>query len=309
MSKYEFKMPQFTIGDMLDNGMHFGHRSERWNPKMAPYIYGIRDGIHIIDLQQSIGLMQNALQVVYDKVRKGGTVLFVGTKVQASSIVAEYAEKCGQFYVNHRWLGGMMTNWATVSKSIKKLEQLEKLLEEHGETGVYTKKELLEYARSAEKLQKVLGGIRTMEGKPDVLVVLDTNKESISIQEAKKLGIPVIAMVDTNSNPDDIDFPVPSNDDAIRSITLFCRLISEAALGGIEDAMVNAGVDIGELADIVAAKKERAETKKVTKVKGADKKYSRTRQSKGANKDDAEKFVQAIETSTDAKAEASAEGK
>jgi small subunit ribosomal protein S2 len=212
---------------------------------MAPYIYGVRDNIHIIDLQQTAPLIQIALNKIYETVKNNGKVLFVGSKVQAASLVAEYAEKCGQFYINHRWLGGMLTNWSTISKSIKKLDSIEKALENKEQIEQYTKKEILDLTRSRDKLLRSFSGIRNIGGRPDLIVVIDTNKEHLAISEATKLNIPLLAVVDTNSNPDGISFPIPGNDDAIRAIKLYCKLFSEAALAGIEDALKNSGVDVG----------------------------------------------------------------
>lgn len=242
-------LPAISISDLLDAGVHFGHKTYRWNPKMAPYLYGIKDDVHIINLQHTLPLINVALKTIYDVVKRNGRVLFVGTKIQASEIVAEYANECGQYYVNHRWLGGMLTNWGTVSKSIKTLENLEKILEDEEVSAGYTKKELLDMARKKDKLEKSLGGIRNMGGKPDLLVVIDTNKEKIAIQEALMLDIPIIAIVDSNSNPDNIDFPIPGNDDSIRSIKLYFSLFAQSTLSGIEDALTASGVDLGEVAD------------------------------------------------------------
>ena len=237
-------LPQFTMRELLEAGVHFGHQTHRWNPKMASAIFGTRNGIHIIDLSQSVPLLHQALVKVSDTVARGGRVLFVGTKRQASDIVAEAARRCAQYYINYRWLGGTLTNWQTITNSIKRLRQLEELLsrEVHG----FTKKELLELTRERDKLEQAIGGIKDMGGIPDLLFVIDTNKESIAIAEAKKLNIPVIAVLDSNSNPDGIAFPIPGNDDAGRAIALYCDLISRAALDGIERATSLSGVDIGE---------------------------------------------------------------
>jgi small subunit ribosomal protein S2 len=236
-------LPQFSMRDLLEAGVHYGHKTMRWNPRMAPYLFGSRNGIHIIDLQQTVPLLHQALKIVYEVVKANGRVLFVGTKRQASEPIAEAAKRCGQYYVNHRWLGGMLTNWNTVSQSIKTLREIEsKLVEEN--TGL-TKKEVLGLQRQQEKLQRSLGGIMDMGGKPDLLFVIDTNKESLAMAEAKKLGIPVIAVVDSNSNPDGVDFTIPGNDDATRAIELYCRLISDSALLGIQEGLSAAGVDIG----------------------------------------------------------------
>lgn len=260
------------IRQLLDAGVHFGHKTSRWNPKMAPYIYGIRDDVHVINLQQTVVLMDKALNVIYETVKKNGKVLFVSTKIQASEIVAEYAEKCGQYYVNHRWLGGMLTNWGTISRSIKKLEAYEKILETEEEYAVYTKKEILEMTRKKDKLLKSLGGIRNIGTKPNLIVVIDTNKEHLAIQEALKLGIPIAAIVDTNSNPDNIDYPIPGNDDAIRSIKLYCSLFADAALAGVEEALVASGVDIGAMTE--HEEKDRA-IKNISKIKQT-KKFNKT---------------------------------
>lgn len=245
-------LPKVSVGDLLDSGIHFGHKTSRWNPKMAPYIYGTRDNIHIIDLKQTAPLMQIALKKIYETVKNNGKVLFVSSKVQATELVAEYAEKCGQFYVNNRWLGGMLTNWTTISKSIKKIDNIEKILEDEELASTYTKKEILDLNRKREKLLRSLAGIRKIGGRPDLIVVIDTNKEHLAISEAVKLSIPVIAVVDSNSDPDNIDYPIPGNDDAIRSIRLYCHLFAEAALAGIQDAMVNSGADAGLAKKLVA---------------------------------------------------------
>ena len=264
------KLPNISVRELLDAGVHFGHKTVRWNPKMAPYIYGSRDEVHIIDLQQTAVLMQVALNAIYETVKKNGKVLFVSTKIQASSIIAEYAEKCGQYYVNHRWLGGTLTNWDTVSRSIKKLENIEKILGNEEEIATFTKKEVLELNRDKDKWLKSLGGIRNMGGRPDLIVIIDTNKEHLAIKEAVKLGIPIAAIVDTNSEPDNIDFPIPGNDDAIRSINLYCSLFANAALSGIEEALSASGVDLGESIDRVETN-----TQDVVRLK-ATKKISKT---------------------------------
>ncbi len=266
------KLKAVNVRDLLDAGVHFGHKTSRWNPKMASYIYGVRDDIHVIDLQQTSALMQVALGVIYETVKKNGKILFVSTKVQASDIVAEYAEKCGQYYVNHRWLGGMLTNWGTISGSIKKLDNLEKVLGNEEEYSGYTKKEILEMTRKKDKLLKSLGGIRHIGTRPNLLVVIDTNKEHLAIQEAVKLGIPIIAIVDTNSNPDNIDHPVPGNDDAIRSIRLYCTLFADAVLAGIEEALAAYSVDLGSIA---THEEKGTNIKGVTKLKST-KKFSKT---------------------------------
>lgn len=241
-------MPTFTMRQLLEAGSHFGHQTRRWNPKMAPYLYGARGGIHIIDLQQTVPLLHRALQAIRDVVAEGGKVLFVGTKRQASQKVKESATLCGQFYVQHRWLGGMLTNWKTVSQSIKRLRELEESLGE-GAQG-FTKKELLSLQRERDKLELSLGGIKDMGGPPNILFVIDTNKEDIAIKEANKLGIPVVAIVDSNSTPDGIDYIIPGNDDAQRAIDLYCTLVSAAVLDGLQAQVRSSGVDVGEAENV-----------------------------------------------------------
>jgi small subunit ribosomal protein S2 len=236
-------LPDITMRQLLESGVHFGHQTHRWNPKMAPYIYGSRNNIHIIDLTQTVPLLHQALVTVSDVVAKGGRVLFVGTKRQASEAVAEAARSCAQYFINHRWLGGTLTNWRTISHSIKRLKSLEELLE--GDHRGLTKKELLQLTREKDKLERSLGGIKDMGAPPDLMFVIDTNKEAIAIAEARKLGMPVVAIVDSNSDPDGITYPIPGNDDAGRAITLYTDLISRAAIDGIERAQGALGVDIG----------------------------------------------------------------
>ncbi|MFK7973258.1 MAG: 30S ribosomal protein S2 [Rickettsiaceae bacterium] len=259
-------LPKFTIADLLDAGVHFGHKASRWNPKMAPYIYGVKDNIHIIDLQTTAPLMQMGLQKIYDTVKNNGKVLFVSSKVQATDLIAEYAEKCGQFYVNNRWLGGMLTNWNTISKSIKKLDNIEKILADEELIAGYTKKEILDFTRKKDKLLKSLAGIRKIGGSPDLVVIIDTNKEHLAISETVKLGIPIVAIVDSNSNPDNIDYPIPGNDDAIRSIRLYCHLFAEAALAGIQDSLSDAGVDVGVAKKVTQDDNNLDGVKKIEKV-------------------------------------------
>jgi small subunit ribosomal protein S2 len=243
-------LPTFTMRQLLEGGVHFGHRTGRWNPKMRPFIFGERNGVHIIDLEQTVPMLYQAMQTVRDIVARGGRVLFVGTKRQAQEKVAEAATRCGQYYVNHRWLGGMMTNWKTISVSIKRLKELEeKLAGEH--TG-FTKKELLQLTRERDNLMRALGGIKEMGGLPDILFIIDTNREQIAVSEARKLGVPVVAVLDSNSNPDGINFPIPGNDDAVRAIELYCNLMADAVLAGIQEEMVKAGVDIGDAEDTPA---------------------------------------------------------
>ena len=236
-------IPDVSMRQLLEAGVHFGHTTRRWNPKMSPYIFGKRNGVHILDLEQTVPLLHRALVTVREVVAGGGRVLFVGTKRQASEAVAESAKRCGQYYVNHRWLGGMLTNWKTISQSIRRLKEVEEQLEQ-GETG-FTKKELLNLTRERDKLDRALGGIKEMGGLPDVLFVIDTNKEHIAVAEAKVLNIPVIAILDSNSDPDGVIHPVPGNDDAIRAIALYCELISGAVLDGIQAELEATGGDAG----------------------------------------------------------------
>ena len=238
-------LPEFTMRQLLEAGAHFGHQTHRWNPKMERYIFGARANIHIIDLSQTMPLLHQALVKVREVAASGGRVLFVGTKRQASDPVAVAAKRCAQYYVNHRWLGGTLTNWRTISGSIARLRELEGLLEGGGETAGRTKKELLQLTRERDKLELSLGGIKDMGGIPDLMFVIDTNKEDIAIQEARKLNIPVIAILDTNSDPIGITYPVPANDDAARALQLYCDLVADAVLDGLTEGQVAMGVDIG----------------------------------------------------------------
>jgi len=237
-------MPDYSMRQLLEAGVHFGHQSHRWNPKMGSYIFGTRNNIHIIDLAQTVPMLHRALTAVSDTVAKGGRILFVGTKRQAQDGVAEAAKKSAQYFVNSRWLGGTLTNWKTISLSIKRLRKLDEMLDS-GEAHGYTKKERLTLTRERDKLNRSLGGIKDMGGLPDLVFVIDTNKEEIAIKEAKRLNIRVAAIVDTNSNPDGIVFPIPGNDDAGRAITLYCDLVAKAAIDGISRAQGQAGVDLG----------------------------------------------------------------
>ncbi len=237
-------LPEFTMRQLLEAGAHFGHQTRRWNPKMAQYLFGVRNNAHIIDLQQTVPMLHHTLKATRDIVAGGGRVLFVGTKRQAVEPIAAAAQRCGQFYVNHRWLGGMLTNWKTISVSIRRLRTLEEQLGGEDETGL-TKKELLRLTRERDKLERALGGIKDMGGLPDIMFVIDTNKEDIAIAEANKLGIPVVAIIDSNSDPDPVTFPIPGNDDAIRAISLYCQLMSDAVLDRIQQEMTASGVDIG----------------------------------------------------------------
>lgn len=237
-------LPDFSMRQLLEAGAHFGHQAHRWNPKMSPYIFGTRNNIHILDLSQSVPMLARALQAVSDTVARGGRVLFVGTKRQAQDAIADAAKRSAQYYVNSRWLGGMLTNWKTISASIKRLRHLDEVLS-GGEANSYTKKERLTLQRERDKLDRSLGGIKDMGGLPDLIFVIDTNKEKNAIDEARRLGIPVAAILDSNSDPDGITFPVPGNDDAGRAIALYCDLISRAAIDGLSRAMGSMGEDLG----------------------------------------------------------------
>ena len=242
-------LPEFSMRQLLEAGVHFGHQTQRWNPKMGEFIYGDRNGIHILDLTQTVPMLDAALNAVRETVAKGGRVLFVGTKRQAQKPIADAAEKCAQYYMNHRWLGGTLTNWKTVSQSIQRLKTIDEQMVE-GAEGL-TKKERLGIEREQAKLQASLGGIREMGGVPDLLFIIDVNKEDLAIAEAKKLGIPVVAVVDTNCSPEGVDYVIPGNDDAARAISLYCDLVSRAALDGMSAQLGAAGVDLGELEEAV----------------------------------------------------------
>jgi small subunit ribosomal protein S2 len=244
-------IPDFSMRQLLEAGVHFGHQAHRWNPKMAEYIFGTRNNIHIIDLAQSVPMMHRALQAVSDAVANGGRILFVGTKRQAQDAIAEAAKKSAQYYVNSRWLGGTLTNWKTISQSISRLRKLDEMLAS-GEAQGYTKKERLTLQRERDKLDRALGGIKDMGGLPDLLFVIDTNKEDIAIKEARRLGVPVAAIVDTNCDPDGITYVVPGNDDASRAITLYCDLVAKAAIDGISRAQGELGIDVGAAAEPAA---------------------------------------------------------
>ena len=241
-------LPEFTMRQLLEAGVHFGHQTQRWNPRMGEFIYGARNGIHIMDLTQTVPLLDAALNAIRETVAKNGRILFVGTKRQAAQPIAEAAEKCAQYYMNHRWLGGTLTNWQTVSKSIQRLKQIDEMME-HGAEGL-TKKERLGIERDQIKLQASLGGIREMGGVPDMLFVIDVKKEALAVAEANKLGIPVVGIVDTNCSPAGIDYIIPGNDDAARAIALYCDLVSRAALDGMSAQLGAAGVDMGALEEL-----------------------------------------------------------
>jgi small subunit ribosomal protein S2 len=241
-------LPKFSMAELIEAGVHFGHKTKRWNPRMSPYLYGVRNGLHIIDLQQTVPLLHRALVAVREVAASNGRVLFVGTKRQAADPVAEAASRCGQYYINQRWLGGMLTNWGTIQASIKRLRKLEELLGQE-ETGL-TKKELLTLTRDREKLEKSLGGIKGMGGLPNLIFIIDTNKEDLAVKEAQRLNIPVIGILDSNSSPDAITYPVPGNDDATRAIRLYCQLIADAALDGLQESHAKNSPDIGASAEV-----------------------------------------------------------
>lgn len=234
-------MPQFTLKDLLEAGVHFGHKAHRWNPEMRDYIYGTRHGIHIIDLRQTVPMLYRAMSFVRQTVAGGGRILFVGSKRQAQSIVQETAGRSGQYYVNHRWLGGMLTNWKTINKSIRRLKELETLFADEEKGAHLTKMELLRLQREFDKLHRSLGGIKNMGGLPDAVVVLDTVKQKIAVDEANRLGIPVIGIIDTNSTPEGVDYPIPGNDDSTRALQLYSTLLSDAILDGISEQLARAG--------------------------------------------------------------------
>ena len=236
--------PTFTMRQLLEAGVHFGHHTRRWNPKMEPYIFGKRNNIHILNLEKTVPMLYEALDAISSIAKNGGQFLFVGTKRSASELIAQAATNCGQYYVNHRWLGGMLTNWETVSKSIKKLKNLEERIDS-GETNNLTKKERLNIERQRDKLDLTLGGIKDMKGIPDAIFIIDTNKEAIAVLEANNLNIPVIAVCDSNSNPSGVDFPIPGNDDALRAISLYCDLVAASVLKGLESNLELSGVDVG----------------------------------------------------------------
>ena len=259
-------LPEFTMRQLLEAGVHFGHQTQRWNPRMSEFIYGERNGIHIIDLTQTVPMLDAALNTIRETVAKNGRILFVGTKRQAQKPIAEAAEKCAQYYMNHRWLGGTLTNWKTVSQSIKRLNEIDEQMAD-GAEGL-TKKERLGIEREQSKLQASLGGIREMGGVPDLLFVIDVNKEDLAVAEARKLGIPVVAVVDTNCTPDGIDYIIPGNDDASRAVALYCDLVSRAALDGMSAQLGAAGIDIGEMETAAAEPALEAESDAPTSEDG-----------------------------------------
>ncbi len=242
-------LPAFSMAELMEAGVHFGHKTKRWNPRMAPFIYGVRNDIHIINLGKTAPMLRIALQAVRDTAATNGRILFVGTKRQASDPIAEAAKRCGQYYINQRWLGGLLTNWRTIQASIKRLRKIEEL--QAGNVG-FTKKEMLSMSREKDKLEASLGGIKDMGGVPDLIFVIDTIKEELAIKEAQKLGIPIVAIIDSNCTVDGINFPIPGNDDSTRAIKLYCQLVSDAVLSGIQQSVAASPKDIGESAEPTA---------------------------------------------------------
>jgi small subunit ribosomal protein S2 len=281
-------LPDFSMRQLLEAGVHFGHQTHRWNPKMGPFIFGARNNIHIIDLSQTVPLLHQALKKVSDTVSTGGRVLFVGTKRQASEIIADSAKRSAQYYVNARWLGGMLTNWKTISNSIQRLRKLEELLADPEQASAFTKKERLNLEREREKLDRALGGIKDMGSTPDLMFVVDTNKEAIAILEAKRLGIPVVAVVDSNCDPEIVDFPIPGNDDAARAISLYCDLIAKAAIDGIARQQGSAGIDVGAAEEAPAepaVAEEPAAEEAAAEEKPAEEPVAETEEAAAENKD------------------------
>lgn len=263
---------EFTMRQLLEAGIHFGHHTRRWNPKMRPFIFGVRQGIHILDLQQTQPMLRDALNAMHQIASKGGRVLFVGTKRQAQDKIAESAKRCGQYYVNKRWLGGMMTNWNTISQSIKRLRELEVLLADPEQTNKRSKKELLMLTRERDKLETSIGGIKDMGGQPDALFVIDTNQEDIAIKEANKLGIPVFAVVDSNASFEGVDYIIPGNDDALRAIDLYCDLFADTILDGLKSGISKSGVDLGAAEEVNVVVSEAEEDFSAEEVEEKEKK-------------------------------------
>ena len=266
---------EISIQDLLDAGVHYGHVTRKWNPKMNPYIFGKRNGIHIIDLSKTLPMLNNALEAIKNVTSNYGRILFVATKNQASDIIKEAAIKCGQYYVNHRWLGGMLTNWKTIKQSIKKMKDLENII---ANPAGLTKKEIKILQTNLNKLEMAIGGIRDMGGRPDLIVVIDTNRESIAIKEAYKLGVPVVAVVDSDADPDNINYIIPGNDDATKSIDLYCSLFAEAALEGLQQGMAKSGIDIGssdKVLDLSDRKEEPNKDKEFKKDSKGEQKHNK----------------------------------
>jgi small subunit ribosomal protein S2 len=262
-------LPAFNMRELIEAGVHFGHKTKRWNPRMAPYIYGVRSDIHIIDLGKTVPMLHAALSAIRDTIAQNGRILFVGTKRQAEAPIAEAAKRCGQYYINKRWLGGLLTNWSTIQVSIKTLRKIDEQL---GQPNVgFTKKELLSMQRQREKLEASLGGIKDMGGRPDLLFIIDTNKEEIAVKEAQKLGIPIVAIIDSNSSIEGITYPIPGNDDSTRAIHLYCRLISDAVIDGIQQSVANTNEDIGAREDITDVLHEQEASTGAAPAKAEDK--------------------------------------
>ncbi len=262
-------LPNVNMRELIEAGVHFGHKTKRWNPRMAPYIYGVRNDIHIIDLGKTVPMLHKALAAVSETVTQNGRILFVGTKRQATEPVAEAAKRCGQYYINRRWLGGLLTNWNTIQVSIKTLRKLEEQIS--GPNQGFTKKELLAMSRQRDKLEASLGGIKEMGGLPDLLFVIDTNKEDLAIKEAQKLGIPIVAIIDSNCTSEGITYPIPGNDDSTRAINLYLRLVSDAVLNGIQASMSSSGVDVGANANITELMSANAGNDDTTRSAATDK--------------------------------------
>lgn len=272
-------LPDFSMSELLEAGAHFGHQKHRWNPKMEPFIFGVRNNIHILDLSQTIPLLHKALTAVRDVTKSGGRILFVGTKRQGQEIIANAANDCAQYYMNHRWYGGTLTNWKTISNTIKRLRTIEDLLENDDLSGL-TKKELLKLNREKEKLDTSIGGIKDMGGLPDLIFVLDTVKEQIAIQEATKLNIPIAAIIDSNSNPDGVTYPIPGNDDSTKSISLFCDLISKAALDGIAQSQNETSADTKTAPKVTKNKNVKTKDVKSDDDKAEDKEIKKKKSDK-----------------------------
>ena len=272
-------LPDYSMSELLEAGAHFGHQKHRWNPKMEPFIFGVRNNIHILDLSQTIPLLHRALTAVRDVTKSGGRILFVGTKRQGQEIIANAANDCAQYYMNHRWYGGTLTNWKTISNTIKRLRTIEDLLENDDLSGL-TKKELLKLNREKEKLDTSIGGIKDMGGLPDLIFVLDTVKEQIAIQEATKLNIPIAAIIDSNSNPDGVTYPIPGNDDSTKSISLFCDLISKAALDGIAQSQNETSADTKTAPKVTKNKNVKTKDVKSDDGKAEDKEIKKKKSDK-----------------------------
>jgi len=301
-------MPEFNMRQLLEAGIHFGHHTRRWNPKMREYIFGVRNGVHIIDLQQTTPLLNDALKSVRDIVANGGRVLFVGTKRQASAKIAESAKRSGQYYVNHRWLGGMMTNWKTITKSINRLRELEAILASDEQKALRTKKELLMMTREHDKLELSIGGIKEMGGQPDALFIIDTNIEEIAVKEANKLGIPVFAVVDTNAQPDGVDFIIPGNDDALRAIEFYCDLFADAVLDGLQAEVASSKADPGEAIDVKVNLPKKVEEKEESLTPGEQAKVDAEKKKPAVKKKAPAKKAKAVDAAnkTEEKKQASA---